>query len=67
MSICLFCSVVEMYHAKLDNETKKRVMRGISEDGKIKLLFATIAFGLGIDIKDIDNVLVWGTGNFLQM
>ena len=67
MCIFLFCRVVEMYHAKLDDETKERVMRGISEDGKIKLLFATIAFGLGIDIKDIDNVVVWGTRNFLQM
>ena len=56
-----------MYHAKLNDETKERVMRGISEDGKIKLLFATIVFGLGIDIKDIDNVVVWGTHNFLQM
>ena len=55
-----------MYHAKLD-ETKERIMRGISEDGNIKLLFTTIAFGLGIDIKDIDIVVVWGTCNFLQM
>ena len=59
--------MVEMYHAKMDDETKERVMKGMSEDGHVKLLFATIAFGLGIDIKDIDIVVVWGSRNFLQM
>ena len=58
-----------MFHAKLDEETKQRVMDGISENGKVKLLFATIAFGfgLGIDIKDIDIVVIWGVHNFIQM
>ena len=56
-----------MFHAKLDEETKQRVMDGISENGKVKLLFATIAFGLGIDIKDIDIVVIWGVRNFIQM
>ena len=56
-----------MFHAKLDDETKERVMNGIGETGKIRLLFAMIAFGLGIDIKDIDIVVVWGVRNFIQM
>ena len=56
-----------MFHAKMDDETKQRVMHGIGEDGKVKLLFTTIAFGLGIDIKDIDIVIVWGARNFIQM
>ena len=61
------CRIVEMYHAKLDDNTKERVMKGISEDGKVKLLFTTVAFGLGIDIKNIDIVVVWGPRNFIQL
>ena len=56
-----------MYHAKLDEVTKERVMEGIGDDGKVRLLFTTIAFGLGIDIKDIDVVVVWGARNFIQL
>ena len=56
-----------MYHAKLDEVTKERVMKGIGDDGKVRLLFTTIAFGLGIDIKDIDVVVVWGARNFIQL
>lgn len=58
--------MVEMYHAKMYDETKERVKKGMSEDGHVKLLFPTIAFGLGIDIKDID-IVVWGSRNLLQM
>ena len=56
-----------MYHAKMDDETKERVMNGMSEDGHVKLLFTAIAFGPRIDINDIDIVVVWESRNFLQM
>ena len=67
MLYCTFCRMVEMYLAKLDDNTKERVMKGVSEDGKVKLLFTTIAFGLSIDIKNIDVVVVWGARNFIQL
>ena len=50
-----------MYHAKLDEVTKERVMRGIGDDGKVRPLFTTIAFGIDIDI------VVWGARNFIQL
>ena len=62
-----FYRIVEMYHAKLDEVTKERVMKGIGDDDKVRLLFTTIAFGLGIDIKDNDVVVVWGARNFIQL
>ena len=52
---------IEMFHANTDEDTKERIMTDFSsEDGKIEVLIFTIAFGMGINVKDIDFVIHWG-------
>ena len=53
--------LVEMYSAATQEEDKKRVQRRISEkDGNLRVVIATVAFGMGIDIPDVDIVVQWG-------
>ncbi|MFW6015638.1 MAG: RecQ family ATP-dependent DNA helicase [bacterium] len=44
------------FHARVPAEKKDEVYRKFKE-GKIKILFATTAFGMGINIPDIDGVI----------
>lgn len=46
----------DFFHAKLSYSEKKRVLTEFKE-GKIKVLFSTTAFGMGINIPDIDGVI----------
>lgn len=46
----------DYFHANMSAERKKRVMNSF-KDGDIKVLFATTAFGMGINIPDIDGVI----------
>lgn len=59
------CSVesrlIEMYHASTDSKSQERICRNFSTEGsKLRCVVATIAFGLGVDIADIDQVIHWG-------
>lgn len=47
---------VSYYHAGLDSETRKNVQKRMSE-GKIRILTATNAFGMGIDYPDVRLVI----------
>ena len=44
------------YHASVDSEDKKDVFRGFTNKD-IDILFATTAFGMGINIPDIESVV----------
>ncbi|MEH6957588.1 RecQ family ATP-dependent DNA helicase [Neobacillus drentensis] len=46
----------DFFHAGLSLEEKNRVLRDFKA-GKIKVLFSTTAFGMGINIPDIDGVI----------
>lgn len=46
----------DFYHAGMSPERKKTVMQSFKK-GDIKVLFATTAFGMGINIPDIDGVI----------
>jgi len=46
----------DFFHAKLSYSEKQRVLEEFKE-GKIKVLFSTTAFGMGINIPDIDGVV----------
>ncbi len=46
----------DYFHAKLSYSEKKRVLEEF-KSGKIKVLFSTTAFGMGINIPDIDGVI----------
>lgn len=46
----------DFFHAGLSYSEKQRVLEEFKE-GKIKVLFSTTAFGMGINIPDIDGVI----------
>lgn len=53
--------IVEMFHANTDDISKKRIMEQfISTSGHLKLLISTVAFGMGVNIKDVDLIIHWG-------
>lgn len=52
---------VEMYHANTDEDSKERIMDQFMKDsGNIQVLISTVAFGMGINISDVDIVIHWG-------
>ncbi len=54
--------LVDMFTKVLTTSKKEEVLKLFSEpDGKLRLVIATTAFGLGIDCPDIRRVLHWGS------
>lgn len=53
--------IADMFHANTDEESKARIMEQcISSDGKLRLLISTVAFGMGVNIRDVDLIIHWG-------
>ena len=53
--------ILEMFHAHHKPETKERILSTYKDQrGSIRVLFSTIAFGMGIQIPDIDLVIHYG-------
>ncbi|CAC5401108.1 unnamed protein product [Mytilus coruscus] len=59
-----FCGdyrLVEMFHSAIPEDRKKYILEEFKKtDSKIRCVIATVAFGMGIDIPDIRNVVHWG-------
>ena len=53
------------YHAGLDAETRERVQRGF-QSGRLEVVVATIAFGMGIDKPDIRTIIHAGLPGTLE-
>lgn len=50
-----------MYHTATPEEDQTRIIKAFtSENSEIRVLIATVAFGLGINIPDIRIVVNWG-------
>ena len=50
-----------MFHARVDEQDKEQVLRCFkSEHGICRVVFSTIAFGMGVDIADIRTVIHYG-------
>ena len=67
--ITLFLNrLVDMFHAASCETDKERILHDFPQkNSPIRILIATIAFGLGIDIPDIRLVINWGMpSNMLQ-
>ena len=48
------------YCAELDDETKEFITEQFSKEfGTIRVLIATVAYGIGVDNKDIRMVIDW--------
>ncbi|CAC5368440.1 recQ [Mytilus coruscus] len=53
--------LVAMYHRSTAKLNKDHVLEEFPKNNsKLRLVFATVAFGMGVDIPDIDYVVNWG-------
>ena len=53
--------IADMFHAHTDEDSKQRIMEHfVSKDGNLKVLISTVAFGMGVNIRDVDMVVHWG-------
>ncbi|XP_078360026.1 putative ATP-dependent DNA helicase RecS [Oculina patagonica] len=59
--------LVEMYHSRIDDENKDEILKSFSsETGCIRVLIATIAYGMGIDCKGVKDVIHYGPPQNLE-
>ncbi|XP_056005662.1 ATP-dependent DNA helicase Q1-like [Ostrea edulis] len=50
-----------MYHASTDSESKARTMESFRKpEGTVRVLIATVACGMGLDIPDVAMCVLWG-------
>ena len=60
--------IIEMFHSSTDEKSKSRILDEILRKGTVRVLIATVAMGMGIDIKDVTTVIVWGVpASMLQL
>lgn len=51
-----------MYHTNTPTDVQEWILKNFADpQGSIRVLFATIAFGLGVDVKGLHNVIMLGT------
>lgn len=53
------------YHAGLEMKERKATLRGFLDD-QIEVIIATVAFGMGIDKKDIRTIVHYGSPKNLE-
>ncbi|KAL9959207.1 hypothetical protein ACROYT_G036304 [Oculina patagonica] len=59
--------LVEMYHSRIDDENKDEILKSFSsETGCIRVLIATIAYGMRIDCKGVKDVIHYGPPQNLE-
>ncbi|XP_038047154.1 Werner syndrome ATP-dependent helicase-like [Patiria miniata] len=53
--------IVEMYHGSTDQESQKRIVSSFAKSSSpLRCVVATMAFGMGVQINDVDFVIHWG-------
>ncbi|XP_062576979.1 bifunctional 3'-5' exonuclease/ATP-dependent helicase WRN-like [Saccostrea cucullata] len=53
--------IIDMFHRSIDEKSSLRVFETFKmQESNLRCLFATVAFGMGIQIKDIQIVVHWG-------
>ena len=56
-----------MYHARIDEQNKKQILNSFSKsNGCVRILVATIAYGMGIDCKGVRDVIHYGPPQNLE-
>ncbi|XP_069109470.1 bifunctional 3'-5' exonuclease/ATP-dependent helicase WRN-like [Argopecten irradians] len=53
-------SYVEMYHSETTDEKKEQILRDIGEGQRLKIVIATSALGMGVDVADCHNIVFYG-------
>ncbi|KAJ8041444.1 putative Werner syndrome ATP-dependent helicase-like 1 [Holothuria leucospilota] len=66
----LFCSKLpqalhhhfNMYHTNTENDIQEGIVKDFADvNGKVRVLVCTIAFGLGVNVKGVHTVIMYGT------
>ena len=56
------CKLFAMYHGSTDSDIQREVVEDFEQaDGKIRILFATIAFGMGVNVQAVHSIIHVGT------
>ena len=56
-----------MYHASTPNHNKEVILSSLSKsDGVVRIVFATVALGMGINLKDINTVVHYGSPSSIE-
>ena len=64
MNLLTYYRIVEMYHGATPETDRTRIVQGYTEpNSTTRLLLATVAFGMGVDIPNIRIVVNWGLPN----
>ena len=53
--------VVTMYHSKTPEQIKQKVLSLLEENGNCRIVIATSALGMGVNIPNIRQILHYGT------
>ena len=52
--------IVDLYHGKTHASDQQRILKNFVQDTHLRVLVATVAFGMGIEIRDVRSVIMWG-------
>ena len=64
---CVHTCLFAMYHAKITDSEKSGILHSFAKvDGTCRVLFATIAFGMGVNISDIHMVIHFGPSQNIE-
>ncbi|XP_028413088.1 ATP-dependent DNA helicase Q-like SIM [Dendronephthya gigantea] len=63
---CKAC-LVEMYHAGTPKAVKRYISKSMSEnEGCIRVLISTVAFGMGVDCKQVNRIIHFGPSKNIE-
>lgn len=57
---------VKTYHAKMKDKEREKVYHEWMDGSKLKVIIATIAFGMGIDKKDVRFIIHIGMSKSIE-
>jgi superfamily II DNA helicase RecQ len=53
-------NMIEMYHSETPAEKKENIVQKLGKDSDLKIVIATSALGMGIDVKHCHSVILYG-------
>ena len=50
-----------MFHRSIDEDSNSRILQSFkNDDSELRCLFSTVAFGMGVQIPNVELVVHWG-------
>ena len=60
-------SMVEMYHSRIDDLNQEKILNDFAKsDGQIRILIATIAYGMGINCQGVKAIIHYGPSRNIE-